>query len=372
MSLELSYQESDISKPSARAAVVDFLNSKNLAPKGVHEIESANPAIHPALEQEKNRVSAKDLNHEERKLRSGLIFGHFAPLHNGHLYLIDFAANFVDELTVLVSREAPMYSVEQRVDWLCQCRPDVNIVIADENIELGDSRYDYVFAGKPKAPDNLPLAKWGAAYIPVDPLRELSPACSRTMRENPLAHWQYLPEALRPDFVKRVCIFGPESVGKSTMTKNLAKHFETVFVPEYARTFMETRDNELAESDLPAFARGMMASEEALSRRANRLIFSDTDALTTSIWSNWLYKRVPEEITALAMGQKHDLYLLLDVAVPWVADAQRYLPEERQSFLEVCRKELERLGRRYVLISGENFEKRTAQAIEAVTFEFGV
>lgn len=372
MSLELSYQESDISKPSARAAVVDFLNSKNLAPKGVHEFESTNPANHHTLEQDKNRVSAKDLNNGEKKLRTGLIFGQFAPLHNGHLYLIDFAASFVDELTVLVSRQAPLYSLEQRVSWLLQCRPDVNIVIADENLDIQDAHYDYVFAGKTRAPDNLPLAKWGAAYIPVDPLRELSAACSRSMRENPLAHWQYLPDALRPDFVKRVCIFGPESVGKSTMTKNLAKHFETVFVPEYARTFMETRDNELVESDLPAFARGMMASEEALSRRANRLIFSDTDALTTAIWSNWLYKQVPAEITTLAMEQRHDLYLLLDVAVPWVADPQRYLPEERQSFLQVCQRELERLGRRYVLISGESFEKRTAQAIEAVTCEFGV
>ncbi|NJL72726.1 MAG: ATP-binding protein [Candidatus Competibacteraceae bacterium] len=68
-----------------------------------------------------------------------------------------------------------------------------------------------------------------------------------------------------------------------------------------------------------------------------RVIFSDTDALTTCIWSEWLYKEVPEELLALAQRQKHDLYLLLDVDVPWIEDPQRYYPEERETFLASCK-----------------------------------
>jgi nicotinamide riboside kinase len=172
-----------------------------------------------------------------------------------------------------------------------------------------------------------------------------------------------VPERRR--LLKRVCIFGPESTGKTTMSKNLAKHFHTLYCPEYARTLMESRNNELFESDMIHFAKGMIASEEALVGFANRALFSDTDALTTCIWYQFLYKRVPVELRELAARQRHHLYLLLDVDVPWVYDPQRYLPNERQSFLDLCREYLENAGRPYKLVSG-TFEERTELAIGAV------
>jgi len=149
------------------------------------------------------------------------------------------------------------------------------------------------------------------------------------------------------------------------MSKNLAKHFHTLYCPEYARTLMESRNNELFESDMIHFAKGMIASEEALVGFANRALFSDTDALTTCIWYQFLYKRVPVELRELAARQRHHLYLLLDVDVPWVYDPQRYLPNERQSFLDLCREYLENAGRPYKLVSG-TFEERTELAIGAV------
>lgn len=337
MSLELTYQDSDLSKPSAGADVVHFLNSKHLTPTGLYRIAGT--------------VTENLASSNAAEPTTGLIIGNFDKVDAGHLYLIDFAEAFVNELTVQLLENGE--SVKQRKENLLKYRPHLRIVTESPSATSTLEQFDYVFAGEKIAPEYLQVEERGAVYIPVDPLRELCPSDNEPKEKKSLAE------------IKRVCIFGPESTGKSTMTKNLAAHFQTVFVPEYARTFMETRDNELLETDLPHFARGMMASEEALAQRANRVIFSDTDALTTVIWSNWLYKRVPAEIEELAQSQKHDLYLLLNVDVPWVADPQRYLPEERQSFLDECRKQLEKYKRPYLLIGGASFDERTKNAIAA-------
>ena len=109
--------------------------------------------------------------------------------------------------------------------------------------------------------------------------------------QDPMANWDFLPEPVRPWFVRRVCIFGPESTGKSSLAKDLAAHFKTIHVPEYAQILLAQQGGELSEADLILIARGQLAAEAALARRANRLLVCDTDLLTTSIWSEALYCR---------------------------------------------------------------------------------
>jgi len=77
-------------------------------------------------------------------------------------------------------------------------------------------------------------------------------------------------------------VVGPESTGKSTLARDLAAHFGTTWVPEYARTLLEPRADPgqtapVEREDMIAIARGQMASEEALARNAERVLFSDTD-----------------------------------------------------------------------------------------------
>ncbi len=115
-----------------------------------------------------------------------------------------------------------------------------------------------------------------------------------------------------------------------------------------------------------AIARGQMASEEALARNAERVLVSDTDALATLLWSDLLFGGHDPELEDLAARHTHDLYLLTSPDVPFVADAVRYAPAERSAFFDRLRAELDRRGRRYVVLEGD-FASRTARAIEAVT-----
>jgi NadR type nicotinamide-nucleotide adenylyltransferase len=150
----------------------------------------------------------------------------------------------------------------------------------------------------------------------------------------------------------KVCIFGPESTGKSTLAEKLAKHYKTTHVPEFAKGLIFAQSGQIAPDDIPRIARGQLQSEMETAQKASRVLFCDTDLITTKIWSEHLYGQCPQWIADAANLQDYDLYLLMDVDTPWVADLHRFSPEERQSFLEKCRQELDARKIRYTKLSG--------------------
>jgi NadR type nicotinamide-nucleotide adenylyltransferase len=160
-------------------------------------------------------------------------------------------------------------------------------------------------------------------------------------------------------------VFGPESTGKTTLARRLAEHFRTAWVPEYARTLLESRGDEVRADDMDQIARGQAASEDALARNANRVLVADTDPLATLIWSDVLFGTVSPVVRELADARAADLYLLTDADVPWVADPVRYLPEGGRKFFDRCRAELEVRGRRSVEIRG-SWDERFRTAVAAV------
>jgi len=312
-----------------------------------------------------------------------MILGKFQPPHAGHQYLVNFARHFVQRLTVLVCsiRREPIPG-ELRFSWMCELFPDVRVLHVSDELpqeprehpqfweiwrakiqHLVGEPIDYVFASEPYG--QRLAAELQATFIPVDIGRELTPVSGTDIRQRPWAHWQFLPECVRPYFMKRVCLFGPESTGKSTLARDLAARFDTAYVSEYARGWLDPRQGVCAREDIPIIARGQLAAEEALARRANRLLVCDTDLLTTMIWSEELFGDCPAWIRAEAERRQYDLYLLMDIDVPWVDDHQRYLSHRRQAFFDHCRQSLEVRHRPYVIIRG-NWQERFAQACRAV------
>ncbi len=319
----------------------------------------------------------------DQKAQTGMLLGKFLPPHLGHVYLGDFARHFVQDLTIVVGtlQREPIPG-KLRYQWMRDLFPKhVRVVHLEEELPQDPSEHpdfwqlwqtalqkilpcqpDVIFASEPYGEKLAEVL--GGRFVPVDPDRGIRPVSGTAVRENPWEHWDLIPPVVRPYFLKRVCIFGPESTGKSTLTKNLAKHFQTLAVPEYARTLLEWRNGELREADLVDIARGQVASEKALAPHANRLLFSDTDALATSVWSDFLYGKTHPEIHGLAKENLADLYLLCDVDVPWVPDIVRYLPEDRVNFLAKCEAVLAQCGKPYVKISG-SWDERWQTAVAA-------
>jgi NadR type nicotinamide-nucleotide adenylyltransferase len=319
----------------------------------------------------------------------GVIIGKFMPPHRGHQYLIDFGAAYVDELVVMVcSIEREPIAGHLRYDWVRDSFPHVRVVhhsdeIPQEPHEHPDfwaiwreavrnhagRQIDYVFASEDYGWKLAEVLE--AEYVPVDHARSLVPICATRLRENCLAHWEFLLPAARSHFVKRVAIVGPESAGKTTMARQLAAHYQTVCVEEYARGLLDFNKGWCEEHHIPRIARGHLASEAALARQANRVLFTDTDVLTTTIWSRMLFGDCPSWIMEKAQAQRFDLTLLLDCDLDWENDGQRYMPDlhERRSFFQTMTSELQRLARRYVTIRGHGPE-RLAAAIRAVDEQF--
>jgi NadR type nicotinamide-nucleotide adenylyltransferase len=159
------------------------------------------------------------------------------------------------------------------------------------------------------------------------------------------------------DHIVKIAIVGPESTGKSTMSAYLAKHYHTVWVPEFAREYCEKLTEPCTWQDEINMFYGQLALEAEYLPKANRLLICDTTFITVKIWSDHTFGRTPQEVLDELPKHPYDLYLLLDIDLPWEEDPLRDFPHLRQHFMDVWYKELDALGANYVLISGSAQER---------------
>lgn len=168
--------------------------------------------------------------------------------------------------------------------------------------------------------------------------------------------------------LKRIVIIGPESTGKSTLATQLAAHFKTVWVPEYARTYLEEIDRPYNVSDLLEIAKGQISLEDRLANVAkNEMLFCDTDLYVLKVWSESKYGTCHEFILENIAARKYDLYILTDIDMPWADDPLREHPEPemRQHFFDVYKDIVLNAGVPFVLVSGDEIS-RLKQAIVTV------
>jgi len=162
----------------------------------------------------------------------------------------------------------------------------------------------------------------------------------------------------------RVIVTGSECTGKTTLAEALARHYDTVWVPEFVRQFVEEKGASPDYADVDAIARGQIALEDRMSSEASGLLIQDTDLLSTVIYSRHYYGDCPPWIEEELRARAGDLYLLADIDVPWSPDGeQRDRGDRRAEMHELFRSALGHRGFRFVEISGtlpERLEKAIA------------
>ena len=127
--------------------------------------------------------------------------------------------------------------------------------------------------------------------------------------------------------VKKIVVIGPESTGKSTLCKELAEHFQTVWCEEYAREYLLEHGKEYNYDDLLIIAKGQVALEDAYINKASAggkdLLFIDTDMYVMKVWCEYAFGQCHSFIINELAERKYDLYLLCNIDLPWASDELR-------------------------------------------------
>ncbi len=155
--------------------------------------------------------------------------------------------------------------------------------------------------------------------------------------------------------MKKIAITGPESTGKTTLAEQLAAHYHTVFVPEYARFYLEQLDRPYTADDVVEMAKGQLKWEAEYATQANKLLFCDTELIVPKIWLKFKYNLENEWIEIALKAQTYDLYLLCNIDLPWQYDPLREHPNlhDRERLYELYQQELQSLGANFVEIKGD-------------------
>lgn len=163
----------------------------------------------------------------------------------------------------------------------------------------------------------------------------------------------------------KIAIVGPESTGKSTVSAQLAEHYQTIWVPEYARGYCEQLIAPCSWQDEINMFNGQLALEQELLPRANKLLICDTTFITVKIWSDHTFGQSPQEVLDKLPLHTYDFYLLMNIDLPWQEDPLRDFPDLREHFMQVWHDELTALNANYTVISGSD-EQRFRNAVNAI------
>lgn len=162
-----------------------------------------------------------------------------------------------------------------------------------------------------------------------------------------------------------IAVVGPESTGKTTLVESLAAHYKTIWVPEYAREYLNEREGHYDQSDLLKIAKGQLKLEKEYRKKAKGLIFLDTDLFVLKVWSQVKYGSCdPWIIQQLEMHQS-DLYLLTFFDIPYEEDPLREHPEMRPELFDMYEHELKQYGVNYKVVQGDA-HKRLQEAIKSI------
>ncbi len=171
--------------------------------------------------------------------------------------------------------------------------------------------------------------------------------------------------------IRKIAIIGGESTGKSSLCEALAMHYHTVYVPEYARVYLENIGRPYLEEDLLLIAKGQYQSEIEQEKLANRFLLCDTTLDVIEVWSRHRYNSCASEIVSMLSATSYDAYLLTTPDIPWEYDPLREHPEEamRMYFFEVYHSIVLSKKKPYLQVRG-SMEERIATSVDFLNQNF--
>ncbi|MGE5397276.1 MAG: AAA family ATPase [Chitinophagales bacterium] len=285
----------------------------------------------------------------------GLTLGKFAPLHKGHQHLIETALNEMDHLIVIVygCPEITSVPLETRVGWIANIYPSVEVIEAEDGPkEVGDTpeikaKQERYILGKLNGRkvthfysnefygEHMSQAL-GAVNRQVDRHRLEYPVSGTLIRENYYEYRDYLHPVVYRDLITKVVFLGAPATGKTTIAEYLANEYNTVWMPEYGREYWEKHqiNRRLSPLQLVEIAEGHFEREEKLLLEARNYLFTDTNAITTYMFSQYYHGYAHSRLVELAQiaESRYDHFFLCDSNIPYADTWDRSGVTQRETF----------------------------------------
>jgi NadR type nicotinamide-nucleotide adenylyltransferase len=246
----------------------------------------------------------------------------------------------MDEVIVVIynAPETTCIPLNIRANWLRRLFPQIKVIEAwDGPTEVGDApeikrtHEDYIinklkiwgitnFYSSEFYGEHMSIAL-GAVNRLVDPLRQIIPISGMKIRENPFAYRNYIHPLVYRDLIANIVFLGAPSTGKTSITKRMAQEYDTIWMPEFGREYWEKNQikRRLSLEQLVEIAEGHLEREENLFYQANQYLFTDTNAITTFMFSQYYHQAVLPKLVELAnlASSRYDLVFLCDTDIPY-------------------------------------------------------
>lgn len=288
-------------------------------------------------------------------IKRGLTLGKYAPFHRGHQLVLDTALAEMDEVLAIIydCPETTPVPLSVRANWIRRLYPGVQVIEAwDGPTEVGDSpeirqrHEDYVlnrlkitgithFYSSEFYGEHMSQAL-GAVNRLVDTARQRVPVSATDIRTAPFVYRDYLHPWVYRDLIINVVLLGAPSTGKTTLAARLAEEFNTVWMPEYGREYWEQHavDRRLTLDQLVEIAEQHLIREEARLYQADRYLFTDTNAITTYMFSRYYHGQAAPRLVDLAnrAAARYDVVFVCDADIPYDNTWDRSGDANRQVF----------------------------------------
>jgi NadR type nicotinamide-nucleotide adenylyltransferase len=165
--------------------------------------------------------------------------------------------------------------------------------------------------------------------------------------------------------VKKIAVLGPESTGKTALCVQLAAHFNTIYVPEFARQYLLPKQNHYSYEDVVYCLQQQIAMEDEVEKKASQFLLCDTDLINYKVWFNDVFNEAPDWLEEKIKVRKYDLTLLTYYDIPFEKDILRTNEKRRDYFFELYKRELVSNQAPYRIIRGLGGE-RLNNAVSAI------
>lgn len=324
----------------------------------------------------------------EHKHKVGLTLGKFAPFHKGHQLLIETAIDETDDLIVLIYDD-PVINIplSTRADWIRKIYPNIKVIegvnspndsgytadimkIQEEYVlsVLGDRSISHFYSSEPYG-EHMSIAL-NAIDRQVDLNRNIVPISATKIRNNAFENKEFIHPEVYKDLITKVVLLGAPSTGKTTLAEKLAAHFDTQWMPEYGREYWENHqvNKRLTLEDLLKIAETHIEREDALVLKSNLVLFSDTNAITTYLFSLDYHGNALLELENLAKAaeSRHDIIFVCDTDIPYDDTWDRSGDVKRKEFQQKIIEDLETRNLKYYMLNG-TVEERIEQVSKVLS-----